>query len=148
MGVRRWEGEVLEGSRCAGTVRAGLSRLDYVRIEWIHYGFCQRCFVKCECERVPAELLAETAAENLARQKETRRIGSNSAFAVSGAHTRERKTKVTPQHTRAHLPAFSSASPHARTNACTHCGRLTRCQVLTTSAKKSHPLLRCLVWEP
>lgn len=46
MGARRWGGSVLEGSRCAGTVQAGLSRLDYVRIEWIYYGFCQRCFVK------------------------------------------------------------------------------------------------------
>lgn len=39
-------GSVLEGSRCAGTVQAGLNRLDYVRIEWIYYGFCQSCFVK------------------------------------------------------------------------------------------------------
>lgn len=38
-------GCVLEGSRCARLVQAGLSRLDYVRMEWIYYGFCRRCFV-------------------------------------------------------------------------------------------------------
>lgn len=60
-------GCVLEGSRCARLVQAGLSRLDYVRMEWIYYGFCRRCFVtrargvdtnKCKSEqarRAPPE---------------------------------------------------------------------------------------------
>lgn len=67
-------GCVLEGSRCARLVQAGLSRLDYVRIEWIYYGFCRRCFVarargadtnKCkpgQACRVPPEAAASLHA--------------------------------------------------------------------------------------
>lgn len=69
-GVRGGWGGVLESSRCAAAaVQAGLSTLDYVRLEWIYYSFCQRCFVKCECEQERGAP-PESGAGSVAQQKD------------------------------------------------------------------------------